>query len=67
MRGVLPGGYRVKKKATKTAAVVTVYGADKMTPKGRKLVAAWLRKQAGFVEKYGWWLSRRFTARYIYR
>jgi hypothetical protein len=38
-----------------------------MTKRGRKDVARWLRRQAGFLERHADQLSHRFTARYIYR
>lgn len=37
-----------------------------MSKKGRKDIADWLRRQAGFLERSGSLLSKRFTARYIY-
>lgn len=51
----------------KSAAIVTIKDAPKMTKRGRKNIAAWLRRQAGFLEKHSDQLSHRFTARYIYR
>lgn len=51
----------------KSAAVLTVFDAPKMTKRGRKQIAAWLRKQAEFMEQYGPELADRFTARYLYR
>lgn len=53
--------------ADKSAAIVTIKEADKMTAKGRKAIAAWLRRQAAFLEKHGNEYSARFTARYLYR
>jgi hypothetical protein len=38
-----------------------------MTLKGRKSIAAWLRRQAAFLEKHNKELSARFVARYLYR
>lgn len=52
---------------TKSAAIVTIKEADRMSAKGRKAVAAWLRRQADFLEKHGKEYSTRFTARYLYR
>lgn len=56
------------KKAVKRkwAAVLTIFDADDMTPKGRKDIAEWLRRQAKFLVKDGDKLSKRFTARYMY-
>lgn len=33
-------------KKVKTDAVLTLYGANKWTPKGREKIAEWLRKRA---------------------
>ena len=52
----------------KSAAIVTIKGAPRMTAKGRKSVAAWLRRQAGFLENHADKLSNhRFCSRYLYR
>ena len=51
----------------KSAAIVTVKDAQKMTKRGRKAIATWLRRQASFLEKHGTEFSGRFTARYLYR
>lgn len=58
-----------KKKSpakTRSAATVVIRDAENMTPKGRRQVAAWLKRQAGFLLKYHKALSPRFTARYMY-
>lgn len=52
---------------TYAAAVLTVRDAQKMTKKGRKDIAAWLRRQAAFLEQHGQEYAKRFTARYHYR
>lgn len=52
---------------TKSAAILTLKDAPLMNKRGRKNIAAWLRRQAGFLEKHADQLSNRFTARYIYR
>lgn len=54
-------------KNEKSAAILTIKDADKMTAKGRKRVAAWLRGRAVLLEKHGDLLASRFTARYIYK
>ena len=54
-------------KKDKSAAVMTVFDAARMTKRGRKAVAAWLRRQAGFLDAHGADFSGRFTARYLYR
>ena len=51
---------------TKSAAIVTVHRAPDMTPRGRKAIAAWLRRQARCLESHGRQFSGRFTARYLY-
>jgi hypothetical protein len=51
---------------TSSAAVITVFKANKMTKKGRREVAKWMRRQADFLEKEGYVFSARFTARYLY-
>jgi hypothetical protein len=52
---------------TKSAAIVKIKRAAHMSPKGRKDIARWLRRQAAFLEGHAKELSDRFTARYIYR
>jgi len=51
----------------KSAAILTIKRAARMTPRGRKDIAAWLRRQASFLEKHAKEYSERFTARYLYR
>lgn len=51
----------------KSAAILTIKDAPKMTVKGRREIAAWLRRQAQFLEGHGPELANRFTARYLYR
>jgi len=51
----------------KASAIITIRDADKMTPRGRRAVAAWMVRQAGFLTKFGRELSPRFTARFLYR
>lgn len=50
----------------KSAAIVTIKDAPHMSNRGRRDIAAWLRRQAGFLERSGSVLNKRFTARYIY-
>jgi len=50
-----------------SAAIITIRDAAKMSVKGRRSIAAWMRKQAMFFERYAKELSPRFTARYLYR
>lgn len=57
----------MKKQAKrKSAAICTVFDAASMTPRGRKDIARWLRRQASFVEKHADQLAKRYTARYLY-
>lgn len=50
----------------KSAAILTIKDAPRMTPKGRREVAAWLRMHANYLVKYGHEYSPRFTGRYLY-
>lgn len=56
----------MKKSNEKSAAILTVKDAAKMTKMGRKQIAKWLRDRANDVEQHGDNLACRFTARYIY-
>lgn len=51
----------------KSAAIITIKKADKMTTAGRKAIAKWMRRQAGFLESHGNNFASRFTARYLYK
>lgn len=51
----------------KSAAILTIKGADRMTKKGRAQIAAWLRRNADFLVKHGDKYSKGFRARYLYR
>lgn len=54
-------------KPTKTAAIVTIKEPGRMSRRGRKQIAAWLRRQAASLEKEGAnYGPSRFTARYRY-
>lgn len=50
----------------KSAAVLTVFDAAKMTLKGRRDIAKWLQRQANTILTNSKRLSSRFTARYMY-
>lgn len=54
-------------KSEKSAAILTVFDAAKMTPAGRKNIAKWLIQQAEFVLMDGKYFTRRYTGRYMYR
>ena len=52
---------------TKSAAVLTIHAAGTMTPKGRRQISDWLRKQADMlVERRRDYTHGRYTARYLY-
>lgn len=51
---------------TKTAAIVTIRDANKMTKKGRRAIAKWLRDRADDLIQHGDQLDKTFRARYIY-
>jgi hypothetical protein len=52
----------------KSAAVITIREPGRMSKRGRKAIAQWLRKQAEHFLKHGDQYSEtRFTARYLYR
>lgn len=50
----------------KSAAIVTIRDADKMTKRGRRQIAMWLRQHAAWLEACGHEYSARFTGRYLY-
>ncbi len=55
------------KRKGKTAAVLTIRGPGKMTPRGRKDIATWLRRQAAHLLKHGAeYTDGRFTGRFSY-
>lgn len=51
---------------TKSAAIITIRDAAKMSKKGKRDIVAWMRRQAEFLEKHNDELSSRYTARYLY-
>ena len=51
----------------KRAATLTIHRAAEMSPTGRASVVAWLRRQASILSRHAPKLSRRYTARYLYR
>lgn len=55
-----------KKFKGKTAAIVTLMQPAKMTAKGRRQIANWLRSRAKLLEKHADLMAGRFTSRYIY-
>lgn len=56
-----------RKKSPKCAAIVTIRGPGKMTARGRRDIATWLRRQAVHLLKHGTeYTDGRFTARFFY-
>jgi hypothetical protein len=56
-----------RKTKEKSAAVISIFAASEMTPKGRREIAAWLRRHADMLVKEGKkYTSGRFTGRYLY-
>lgn len=54
-------------KKSKTAALLTINGAGRMTPKGRREISKWLERHAKALLKYGHeYTEGRFTGRYNY-
>ena len=52
----------------KAAAILTILAAPDMTARGRRQIAAWLKRQADFLVKEGKnYTPKRYTARYLYR
>lgn len=56
----------MSKTKEKSAAIITVFAAEKMTPAARRRIAGWMREQAKFLEKHRKEFSPRFRARYLY-
>jgi hypothetical protein len=57
-----------KRKKAAAAAIVTINGPGRMSTKGRKAIAEWLRHTALDFELLGRQYTKgRFTARYLYR
>ena len=52
---------------SKSAAIITIHRASAMNIRGRKRIADWMRRQANLLERHADQLSKRFTARYLYR
>lgn len=55
-----------KKAVEKVAASVHIYNAPEMTKKGRREIAAWLRKHADWLLKEGDNYAKSFRGRYFY-
>lgn len=51
---------------TKSAAIITIKDAPRMSTKGKRAIAKWMKRQADFLLQNNKQLSPRFTARYLY-
>lgn len=56
----------MKTKPEKSAAVITIHDAPKMSKRGRNAIADWMERQAQFLRNNAKQLNHRFRARYIY-
>lgn len=56
---------KTAKKSRKAIVTVTINGANKMTPEGKKMIARWLRNTGTALVREGDEYAERFTARYI--
>ncbi len=54
-------------KIRKSAAILTIFDADRMTPRGRGDIAKWLREHAEDLERDGSNYSKLFRGRFQYR
>ena len=54
------------KKKAKSAAIVTIKDANKMSLAGRRRIAKWLRSRADLLEKHGDLFASRFISRWLY-
>lgn len=54
------------KRKSQSAAVLTIREAGNFTPRGRRAIVRWIRKQADFLSKWGKHYDKRFIARYLY-
>lgn len=52
---------------SRSAAILTIHEAPRMTTAGRRRIAKWIRFQANYFELHGKQYSKRFIARYLYR
>lgn len=56
-----------KRARDKSAAVITIKAPGKMTARGRRDIALWLRQHAAHLLKHGKdYTEGRFTGRFIY-
>lgn len=50
----------------KCAAILTIIDGSRMTKRGRKEIAAWIKKQAIYFENYPESFSGKIRLRYLY-
>lgn len=51
----------------KAAAIITIKKAGKMTKRGRRNIARWLRDQADYLEEFGNNYGPLFRSRYLHK
>jgi hypothetical protein len=56
----------LKDNNLKSAAILTIKDADKMTKKGRENIAKWLRRNANNLEELGKDYVGNFRSKYLY-
>lgn len=56
----------MKNKKEKSAAILKIIDASKMTLKGRRSIISWLKRQTRFFERHPDKMADRCTARYLY-
>ena len=57
----------MRKKVEKSAAIITIKSPGKMTKRGRRDIAEWLRRHATWLLKHGdEYTNGRFAGRFIY-
>jgi hypothetical protein len=58
----------MKRKPAQSAAIITIKSPGKMSPRGRRDIAKWLRMHAAHILKHGKdYTEGKFTGRYIYQ
>ena len=56
----------MRTKKVETAAIVTIHDGGKMTKRGRKAIAMWLRTHATWLELHGMDYGKQFRGHYCY-
>jgi hypothetical protein len=62
----MKGGTMKETGKEKCAAILTIHNPAEMSPKGKKEVLVWLKKQVEWFEKDSELLGKTFCARYLY-